>query len=112
MHSGDLWLSKNKPKDGFTGCFASAETRAYLRPKFSGSKHCWWCRSGDWITYRSKYYLCISREVMLRCGITQAHLDDVQLRTAHEGNLIFWQAVEEVTQDIRIGLSILCPVTF
>ena len=39
--------------------------------------------------------------VYQRCGITQAHLDDAQLRTPHEGNLIFWQAVEEVTQDIH-----------
>jgi AraC-like DNA-binding protein len=44
--------------------------------------------------------------VYQRCGITQAHLDDAQLRTPHEGNLIFWQAVEEVTQDLHIGLHL------
>ena len=44
--------------------------------------------------------------VYQRCGITQAHLDDVQLRTPHEGNLIFWQAVEEVTQDVLVGLHL------
>ena len=44
--------------------------------------------------------------VYQRCGLTQAHLDDAQLRTPHEGNLIFWQAVEEVTQDIHIGLHL------
>jgi AraC-like DNA-binding protein len=40
------------------------------------------------------------------CGITQAHLNDAQLRTPHEGNLVFWQAVEEVTQDPHIGLHL------
>jgi len=44
--------------------------------------------------------------VYQRCGITQAHLDDGHLRTPHEGNLIFWQAVEEVTQDTLIGLHL------
>ena len=44
--------------------------------------------------------------VYQRCGITQAHLDDAQLRTPHEGNLIFWQAVEEVTQDVLVGLHL------
>lgn len=44
--------------------------------------------------------------VYQRCGLTQAHLDDAQLRTPHEGNLVFWQAVEEVTQDKHIGLHL------
>lgn len=44
--------------------------------------------------------------VYQRCGLTQAHLDDAQLRTPHEGNLIFWQAVEDVTQDMHIGLHL------
>jgi AraC-like DNA-binding protein len=44
--------------------------------------------------------------VYQRCGITQAHLDNAQLRTPHEGNLVFWQAVEEVTQDQHIGLHL------
>ena len=44
--------------------------------------------------------------VYQRCGLTQAHLDDPQLRTPHEGNLVFWQAVETVTQDPHIGLHL------
>jgi len=44
--------------------------------------------------------------VYQRCGITQAHLDDPQLRTPHEGNLVFWRAVEDVTQDRHIGLHL------
>ena len=46
------------------------------------------------------------KAVYQRCGITEAHLNDVALRTPHEGNLIFWRAVEEVTQDQLVGLHL------
>ncbi len=39
-----------------------------------------------------------------KCGVTDAHLEDSQLRTPHDANVIFWNAAEEVTSDVNVGL--------
>ncbi|GAA3919639.1 AraC family transcriptional regulator [Litoribacillus peritrichatus] len=39
-----------------------------------------------------------------KCGVTEAHLENTQIRTPHEANLIFWNAAETVTQDANVGL--------
>lgn len=39
-----------------------------------------------------------------RCGIQPQLLQDQDLRTPHQANLIFWDVAEEVTQDPNVGL--------
>jgi len=41
-----------------------------------------------------------------RCGITEEILQDKNIRTPHEAQLIFWNTVEDVTGDSDIGLHL------
>lgn len=44
--------------------------------------------------------------VFARCGITDELLNDKNIRTPHEAQLIFWTAVQEVSDDGDIGLHL------
>ncbi len=47
-----------------------------------------------------------AERVFQRCGLTPEQLNNLDLRTPHEGQQIFWQVLEQETNDPHIGLHL------
>lgn len=59
------------------------------------------------LVYQAMQALSVdSGEVLRRCGIRMADLDDQSLRTPHGAQNLFWQVIEEVSGDPFIGLHL------